>query len=170
MVLRTLFCSLQNVRRAICTRSLTNKFVASLHLIIWTAEFLQIEPPHLSKQILLASFTSTDVVLRTSFCFSQNVHGAICTRSLTSELVDSRRLIIVFDRSEAICFVFFEDVNVDIRGDFGHEGTNFMWNGREEWNVRFANLKWRQSRLEMICSAYREIKWILMHRSAFHSR
>ena len=38
MVLRTLFCSLQNVRRAICTRSLTNKFVASLHSIIWTAE------------------------------------------------------------------------------------------------------------------------------------
>ena len=39
----------------------------------------------------------------------------------------------------------------------------------EEWNVRLANLKWRQSRLEMICSAYREIKWILVHRSAFHS-
>ena len=109
MVLRTLFCSLQNVRRAICTRSLTNKFVASLHLIIWTAGFLQIEPPHLLKQILLASFTSCEVVLRTLFCFSQNARRAIFTHSLTSELVDSHRLIIVLDRSEALGFVFFED-------------------------------------------------------------
>ena len=41
-----LFCSSQNARRAICTRSLTNKFVDLLRLIIWTAEFLQIEPPY----------------------------------------------------------------------------------------------------------------------------
>ena len=41
MVLCTLFCLLQNVRRAICTRLLTNKFVASLHLIIWTAGFFE---------------------------------------------------------------------------------------------------------------------------------
>ena len=115
MVLCTLFCSLQNVRRAICTRSLTNKFVASLHLIIWTAEFLQIEPPHLLKQILLASFTSDDVVLRTLFCSLQNARRAICTHSLTSELVDLRRLIIVLDRLEALGFVFFEDVNVGCR-------------------------------------------------------
>ena len=110
-----MFCYSQNVRRAICTRSLTSKLVDSLRLIILTAEFLQIEPPHLLKQILLASFTSTDVVLRTLFCFSQNARRAICTHSLTSELVDSRRLIIVLNRLEALGFVFFENVNVDIR-------------------------------------------------------
>ena len=126
MVLRTLFCSLQNVRRAICTRSLTNKFVASLHLIIWTVGFLQIEPPHLLKQILLASFTSTDVVLRTLFCFSQNARRAICTHSLTSELVDSRRLIIVLDRLEALGFVFSRDVNARFRCDFGIAMTEVL--------------------------------------------
>ena len=52
------------------------------------------------------------------FCYSQNARRAICTRSLTSELVDSRRLIIVLDRSEAIGFVFFENVNTRFRGDF----------------------------------------------------
>ena len=45
MVLRTLFCFSQNARRAICTRSLTSKLADSLRLIIWTAEFLQIEYP-----------------------------------------------------------------------------------------------------------------------------
>ena len=45
--------------------------------------------------ILLASFTSREVVLRTLFCYSQNARGAICTRSLTSKLADSLRLIIV---------------------------------------------------------------------------
>ena len=69
--------------------------------------------------ILLASYATCVAVLRTSFCFSQNARGAICTRSLTSELVDSLRLIIVFDRLEALGFVFSRDVNVDIRGDFG---------------------------------------------------
>ena len=44
-MLRTLFCFSQNVRRAICTRSLTSKLADSLRLIIWTAEFLQIEYP-----------------------------------------------------------------------------------------------------------------------------
>ena len=58
------------------------------------------------------------MVLRTLFCFSQNARIAICTHSLTSELADSLRLIIVLNRSEALGFVFFEDVNVDIRGDF----------------------------------------------------
>ena len=70
------------------------------------------------KQILLASFTSTDVVLRTLFCFLQNARRAICTHSLTSELVDSRRLIIVLDRLEALGFVFFEYMNTRFRGDF----------------------------------------------------
>ena len=65
--------------------------------------------------MLLASCTSFEVVLCTSFCLSQNTRRAICTRSLTSELVDSRRLIILLDRSEALGFVFFEDVNVDCR-------------------------------------------------------
>ena len=119
MVLCTLFCLLQNVRRAICTRSLTNEFVASLHLIIWTAEFLQIEPSFLIKAILLASFTSCDVVLRTLFSFSQNARRAICTHSLTSELVNSRHLIIVLDRLEALGFVFSRDVNARFKGDFG---------------------------------------------------
>ena len=45
----------------------------------------------------------------------QNARRAICTCSLTSELVDSRRLIIVLDRSETLGFVFFEDMDVDIR-------------------------------------------------------
>ena len=48
--------------------------------------------------ILLASYATCVAVLRTSFCFSQNARRAICTQSLTSELVDSRRLIIVLDR------------------------------------------------------------------------
>ena len=74
--------------------------------------------PFRLEQILLASFTSTDVVLRTLFCFLQNARGAICTRSLTSKLADSLRLIIVLDRFSHLGFVFFEDVNVDIRGDF----------------------------------------------------
>jgi hypothetical protein len=55
------------------------------------------------------------MVLRTLFCSLQNVRRAICTRSLTSELVDSHRLIIVLDRLEALGFVFLEDVNVDCR-------------------------------------------------------
>ena len=55
------------------------------------------------------------MVLRTSFCFSQNARRAICTRSLTSKLADSLRLIIVLDRLEALGFVFFEDMDVDIR-------------------------------------------------------
>ena len=55
------------------------------------------------------------MVLRTSFCFSQNARRAICTHSLISELVDSRRLIIVLDRLETFGFVFFENVNVDCR-------------------------------------------------------
>ena len=57
-----------------------------------TAEFLEIEPPFLI--ILLASFTTCVVVLRTLFCFSQNARGAICTRSLTNEFVASLHLII----------------------------------------------------------------------------
>ena len=44
--------------------------------------------------ILLASFAAYVAVLRTMFCYSQNARGAICTRSLTSELADSLRLII----------------------------------------------------------------------------
>ena len=81
--------------------------------------FYKLNRPFWLKQILLASFTSTDVVLRTLFCFSQNARRAICTHSLTSEPVASRRLIIVLDRLEALGFVFIENVNVDIRGDFG---------------------------------------------------
>ena len=65
-------------------------------------------------------------MLRTLFCFSQNARRAICTRSLTSELVDSRRLIIVLDRSEALGFVFFEDVNARFRGDFGVAMTEVL--------------------------------------------
>ena len=76
--------------------------------------------------MLLASFTSTDVVLRTLFCFSQNARRAICTHSLTSELVDSHRLIIVFDEFSHLGFVFFEDVNVDIRGDFSIAMTEVL--------------------------------------------
>ena len=53
-----------------------------------------VKPPHLLKQILLASFTYTDVVLRTLFCFSQNARGAICTCSLTNKFVASLNLII----------------------------------------------------------------------------
>ena len=82
--------------------------------------------PFCSKQILLASFPSTDVVLRTLFCFSQNARGAICTCSLTSELVDSRRLIIVLDRLEALGFVFSRDVNARFRGDFGIAMTEVL--------------------------------------------
>ena len=68
------------------------------------------------------------MVLRTSFCFSQNTRGAICTYSLTSELVDSRRLIIVLDKFSHLGFVFFENVNVDIRGDFGIAMTEVLGN------------------------------------------
>ena len=71
------------------------------------------------------------MVPRTSSCFSQNARGAICTCSLTSELVDSRRLIIVLDRSEALGFVFFEDVNTRFRGDFGVAMTEVLGNCRE---------------------------------------
>ena len=74
MVLRTLFCSLQNVRRAICTRSLTNKFVASLHLIIWTSEFLQIEPPYKNKKPCIAElfvYRNNPKRVIISFCKSQ---------------------------------------------------------------------------------------------------
>ena len=46
------------------------------------------------------------------FCFSQNARRAICTYSLTSELADSLRLSIVLDRSEALGFVFLEDVKI----------------------------------------------------------
>ena len=84
------------------------------------------------KQILLASVTSTDVVLRTLFCFLQNARIAICTHSLTSELVNSRRLIIVLDRSEALGFVFFEDMNTRFRGDFSIAMTEVLGNCREE--------------------------------------
>ena len=65
------------------------------------------------------SHTSFEVVLRTLFCYPQNARRAICTRSLTSELVDSSRLIIVLDRLKALGFVLFEDVNARFRGDFG---------------------------------------------------
>ena len=71
------------------------------------------------------------MVLRTSFCFSQNARRAICTHSLTSELVDSRCLIIVLDRSEALGFVLFEDVNARFRGDFGIAMTEVLGNCRE---------------------------------------
>ena len=84
------------------------------------------------------SFTSTDVVLRTLFCFSQNARRAIRTHSLTSELVDSRRLIIVLDRLEALGFVFFEDVNARFRGDFSIAMTEVLGNDREE--VKFLPL------------------------------
>ena len=60
--------------------------------------------------MLLTSHTSFEVVLRTLSCYPQNARGAICTRSLTSELVDSRRLIIVLDRLKALGFVFSRDV------------------------------------------------------------
>ena len=60
------------------------------------------------------------------FCYSQNVRRAICTRSLTSKLVDSLRLIIVLDRLSHFGFVFFEDVNVDIRGDFSIAMTEVL--------------------------------------------
>ena len=82
--------------------------------------------------MLLASFTSTDVVLRTLFCFSQNTRRAICTRSLTSKLADSLRLIIVLGRSEAIGFVFFEDVNTRFRDDFGIAMTEVLGKSRGE--------------------------------------
>ena len=72
------------------------------------------------------------MVLRTLFCFSQNARGAICTRSLTSELVDSLRLIIVLDRSEALGFVFFEDMNARFRGDFSIAMTEVFGNDRED--------------------------------------
>ena len=78
------------------------------------------------------------MVLRTLFCFSQNARRAICTRSLTSKLVDSLRLIIVFDRLETFGFVFFENVNVDIRGDFDVAMTEVLGNYREE--VKFLPL------------------------------
>ena len=52
------------------------------------------------------------MVLRTLFCFSQNARRAICTHSLTRELVDSCSLIIVLDRLKALGFVFLEDVNI----------------------------------------------------------
>ena len=84
------------------------------------------------KQIILASFTSTDVVLHTLFCFSQNTRGAICTYSLTSELVDSRRLIIVLDILEALGFVFSRDVNVRFRGDFSIAMTEVLGKSRGE--------------------------------------
>ena len=57
-------------------------------------------------------------MLRTLFCFSQNARRAIFTHSLTSELVDSRRLIIVLDRFSHLGFVLFEDMNTRFRGDF----------------------------------------------------
>ena len=61
----------------------------------------------------------------------QNARRAICTRSLTSELADSLRLIIVLDRSEALGFVFFEDVNTRFRGDFSIAMTEVLGNCRE---------------------------------------
>ena len=82
------------------------------------------------------------MVLRTSFCFSQNTRGVICTYSLTSELVDSRRLIIVLDRSEALGFVFFEDVNTRFRGDFSIAMTEVLGNCREgQRMVKFSLLR-----------------------------
>ena len=53
------------------------------------------------------------------------------THSLTSELVDSRRLIIVLNRSEALGFVLFEDVNTRFRGDFSIAMTEVLGNGRK---------------------------------------
>ena len=76
------------------------------------------------------------MVLRTSFCFSQNARRAICTHSLTSELVDSFRLIIVLDRFSRFGFVFFEDVNARFRGDFSITMTKVLGNDREE--VKFS--------------------------------
>ena len=91
-----------------------------------------VEPPFLI--ILLASFTTYVVVLRTMFCYSQNARRAICTRSLTSELADSLRfdyMQIVLDRSEALGFVFFEDMNTRFRGDFSIAMTEVFGNCRE---------------------------------------
>ena len=81
--------------------------------------------------ILLASYATCVAVLRTSFCFSQNARRAICTRSLTSKLADSLRLIIVLNRLEALGFVFFEDVNTRFRGDFSITMTEVLGNCRE---------------------------------------
>ena len=72
------------------------------------------------------------MVLRTLFCYPQNARRAICTRSLTSELVGSLRLIIVLDRSEALGFVFFEDVNARFRGDFSIAMTEVLGKSRGE--------------------------------------
>ena len=54
---------------------------------------------HSKSFILLASCTSSEVVLCTMFCYSQNARGAICAHSLTSQLVDSVRLIIYLRRT-----------------------------------------------------------------------
>ena len=78
------------------------------------------------------------MVLRTLFCLSQNARRAICTYSLTSELVDSRRLIIVLDRLEALGFVFSQNVNARFRCNFGVAMSELFGNDREE--VKFLPL------------------------------
>ena len=58
-----------------------------------------------------------EVVLRTLFCSSQNARGAICTRSLASELADSLRLIITrntlrISRTALPFYITFASANI----------------------------------------------------------